>query len=123
MFYGTMNTDYSRFRAILLDLASGRVTETNLKDISFFLIQKNLTVRMVVQDACKTPTIVAERNLDNHIIYWTMNCEDWEYFYDYLDGFDAASYPCHQYYPFHYPEIVPMISKGEYSDDTFKEFF
>lgn len=122
LFYGTLDADYSIFRDIFLELASGRVTEICLNDISVFHIQKNLIIKMIAQDKSKTPTVTVNDDPNNPVIHWIMNREDWEYSYDYLEGFDTENRPCHQYL-FNDYEIVPTISKGEYDDAMFEEYF
>ena len=79
---------------------------------------------MIVQDKCKTPTVTFNKDINgNDVIDWVMNCEDWEYYHEYLEGFDSANHPCHQYFTFSNSEIVPTFSKGEYNDATFEEYF
>ena len=122
LFYGTLNTDYSGFRYIFLALASGVVTEVCLNDIPFFLIQKNLTVKMFAQDRYNISIAAVNNDSNSHVIHWIMNREDWKYCYDYLEGFESENIPCHQYLAFDVSAVVPVISKGEYSDDLFGVF-
>jgi len=127
LFYGTLSTDYSKFRDIFLELASGRVSEICLNDIPAFFIQEKLVIKMIAQDKIDTPTVSVNNDLDNNydcqIVYWIMSFEYWRYFYDCLEGFASENTPCHQYLAFDDLAIIPMISKGEYNDEIFREHF